>query len=83
MIFSRTLNGADMARDLFGEKPKRRARRVMMHVADAGCFPDGRNAINFVCERCGHDNDWTAFSGSISAAKRGEPCPKCNPGHAA
>lgn len=65
--------------------PPRRAPRVLMRVADAG--PPG--AV-FECAKCGHRTDWLRvwYAGSenpreegemtMSEAKRGIPCPKCN-----
>ena len=57
--------------DLFGKKP-RRAPRVMMHVIDAGV-----DAIEYACQKCGH-RDWYMNDRSLSATKRGKPCPNCN-----
>lgn len=59
------------------DPPKRRQRRVMARVIDAGNFPDGRHAAHFACRRCGWVQ-WLAVS-SVSAAKKGHPCPNCNP----
>lgn len=58
------------------DKPKRR-RRVMMHVADGGI-----DHVRFECGRCGHDTGWLRCeeTDSVTKLKRGEPCPKCNPG---
>lgn len=69
--------------DLFeGTKP-RRPRRVMMHVTDAGdsgCGGDdgGSGIAQFTCAACGHETDWLPVR-TISEAKRGLPCPNCNP----
>lgn len=60
--------------DLFPAAP-RRAPIKRMHVADAGC-----DAIKFKC-RCGHDTGWIIWNRreiTVSEAKRGLPCPKCN-----
>lgn len=63
--------------DLFGAK-QRRKPRVMMHVVDAGIFPDGKNCIKFECVSCGHNTGWMYDTKSVSANKRGRPCPECN-----
>ena len=57
--------------------PPARPHRMMMHVVDAGQYPDGRMAAHFVCRRCGHDAGWLAVV-NVTTAKRGEPCPVCN-----
>lgn len=71
--------------DLFGPiiRPARKKARVMMHVIDAGAsdiayegFEDGGIAL-YKCGKCGHESVWTPFR-TISEAKRGMPCPKCN-----
>ncbi|MCP1375368.1 hypothetical protein [Dyella lutea] len=60
--------------DLFPHEPIPRAKpRVMMHVIDAGV-----GLALFQCARCGHESDWVPY-GSLSDAKRGMPCPHCNP----
>lgn len=66
-----------MAFDLFGPRP-RQPRRVMMHVVDAGTFPDGRDAVHFQCSRCEFDEGWTYMAEGMAAAKRGRACPHCN-----
>ena len=53
-------------------KPQRQKPRVLMHVSDAGC-----GFTQFTCNKCGHETDWLIFD-SVSEAKRGMPCPKCN-----
>jgi DNA-directed RNA polymerase subunit RPC12/RpoP len=60
----------------FLEKPPR-ARRVLMHVVDAGMAPNGKHIAHFVCSRCNHDGLWH-YVNTVSEAKRGLPCPKCN-----
>jgi len=55
------------------QKPKRKAPRVMAHVADAGA-----EAIRFECDRCGWDSDWLVNNFTPSEAKRGIPCEMCN-----
>lgn len=61
---------------LMFDRPRRRKPRVMAHMVDAGHFPDGRKAAYFEC-RCGW-SEWLAIEAD-SEAKRGHPCPKCNP----
>lgn len=63
--------------DLF-ERPRRAARRVMMHAVDAGAFPSGRPAAHHKCSKCGHDNGWTETPANRTALLRGKPCPRCN-----
>lgn len=55
----------------------RAPRRVMMHVTDAGIREDGADIACFRCGKCGHEEQWIEYR-SVSAAKRGVPCPKCN-----
>lgn len=64
-------------KDLFGERPRRRPR-VMMHVTDAGELPNGKRGVHFKCGHCGFDEGWTELAETVSAAKRGRPCPNCN-----
>lgn len=64
-------------KDLFGDRP-RRAPRVLMHVEDAGHLPGGRKGIVFQCSRCGHNTGWIRDEHTVSANKRGLPCPQCN-----
>lgn len=64
--------------DLFGFAKPRQPRRKLMRVIDAGSFPDGKDAVHFECGHCGFDEGWTYQAESVSAAKRGRPCPKCN-----
>lgn len=66
-----------MARTLeMFEKP-RKPREWLMHVCDAGSEVEGEQWVMYRCNRCGHESDWTTAS-SVTAAKRGVPCPKCN-----
>ena len=69
-----------MSADLFGPKPRRKARRLM-HVSDAGdsCSGDSDDAViaRFLCNRCGHETDWVVVA-TATEAKRGIPCPRCN-----
>ncbi len=70
--------------DLFGftrQRKKSAGRRVLMHVIDAGdhgCVSDDAGIAVYKCGRCGHETDWTPFR-TFTEAKRGIPCPKCNP----
>lgn len=62
---------------LFGELPRSRQRRVMMHVVDAG----GDFDVHLKCSTCGYDHGWVNLEKqglTVAAAKRGVPCPKCN-----
>lgn len=63
---------------LFEVPPKlKAARRVLMHVVDAG--PGNGPNVDMVvlqCGRCGHTTDW--HERRRSEAMRGVPCPKCN-----
>lgn len=55
------------------DRPARRKPRIVMHIADAGS-----GMIFFRCRRCGHEPGWAKMTGTISANKRGKPCPNCN-----
>ncbi|CAE6822164.1 hypothetical protein R70006_06253 [Paraburkholderia domus] len=69
-----------MAIDLFGEVP-RRARRVLMHVIDAGensGDPGYQVVARFKCGKCGAETDWLQVE-NVSKAKSGLPCEACNP----
>jgi hypothetical protein len=52
-----------------------------MHVVDAGNgnTADAPKIARFECKRCGHDSGWAKVR-TATEAKRGIPCPKCNPG---
>lgn len=69
--------------DLFGYEKPRQSRRVIMRAIDAGqagyLMPGWETSSggHFVCDRCGHDDDWT-FNLNMTAIKRGLPCPECN-----
>lgn len=57
------------------EKPKRQTRGQLMHVCDAS---DASGLIcEMLCRKCGHRTDWLRFD-TVTEAKRGIPCPKCN-----
>lgn len=55
------------------QKPPRQRPRVMAHVTDAGV-----DAIEFECGKCGWNSGWLVNDFSISEAKRGIPCERCN-----
>lgn len=59
------------------EKPKRRMRGQLMHVCDAGCGEE-KQVVQFQCAKCKYQSDWCEFD-TVTEAKRGLPCPKCNP----
>jgi hypothetical protein len=59
------------------EKPARKKPRVLMHVCDAGHCEDGVN-VQMECRTCGYQSGWMTCD-TVSEAKRGLPCPKCNP----
>ena len=62
--------------DLFGEVP-RRPRVLRMHVIDAGTACNGDRIARYQCARCSAETDWQEIE-SVTAAKRGIPCEKCN-----
>lgn len=57
---------------------QRLVRRHLMHVCDAGEM-DGVDSVRFRCSKCGLETDWLKEE-SITKAKRGIPCLKCNTG---
>jgi hypothetical protein len=59
-------------------KPKRR-RPVMMHVSDAGGAEDRGVMVTLQCPKCGAETGWIKFR-TVTEAKRGQPCPRCNEG---
>ncbi len=61
-------------RTLFESLPRDRPRRKLMHVADAG-----ESCIQFACRHCGHKTGWQTWDNRVTEAKRGVPCPNCNP----
>lgn len=69
---------APVIADLFPETITKQRRRKLMHVADAGEFGDKGPICMMQCAKCGEETDWLEFE-SITEAKRGIPCPKCNP----
>lgn len=64
--------------DLFGFEKPRAAPRKLMHARDAGSFPDGKDAAEFECDRCGHNTGW--IYATRSEIRRGIPCEKCSSG---
>lgn len=66
---------------LFEIPPKPRSKpRKLMHVSDAGdCggCTDGETDVVFTCRRCGYESEWIRMR-TVTEAKRGLPCPKCN-----
>jgi DNA-directed RNA polymerase subunit RPC12/RpoP len=73
--------------DLFGFDPApRRKPKKLMHVVDA-CADEcgetsGAQLVMFGCQRCGHETDWVEMP-NVTSAKRGVPCPVCNPAEVA
>jgi DNA-directed RNA polymerase subunit RPC12/RpoP len=64
-----------MTRQLSLLPPKQRATPVRrMHVIDAGY--DGY--FRFHCRRCDMENEFHDPDLTVTQAKRGIPCPKCN-----
>lgn len=60
------------------EKPKRRMRGQLMQVCDAGDGGEGRSVnVQMRCEQCDYQSGWLHFD-TVTEAKRGLPCPKCN-----
>ena len=69
--------------ELFDDKPAPRRRGQLMHVSDAGyggCSDSGRSAVNvtLTCRKCDYQSEWLRFD-TVTEAKRGLPCPRCNP----
>jgi DNA-directed RNA polymerase subunit RPC12/RpoP len=59
------------------DAPKRTMPRRLMHVIDAGYNgPGPGHNAQFKCARCDYISEWTPIT--LTAAKRGIPCPKCN-----
>lgn len=57
----------------------RKPRVKRMHVADAGNgdTADAPMVAHFNCARCRHYAGWLKVE-SVTKARRGIPCPKCN-----
>ncbi len=70
--------------DLFAgtayQRPTPQRPRVMMHVVDAGNLPGGGKGIVFECRRCRYNTGWLHDNQTVTANKRGLPCPRCNRG---
>lgn len=62
------------------DKP-RRPRQWRMVVCDAGdgpcCCDETPISVRYLCPRCGHETGWMGAK-TVTEAKRGIPCPKCN-----
>jgi len=54
-------------------------RVTRMRVIDAGHGSGSEQLVHYRCWRCGHDAGWWTYD-TVSAAKRGAPCPDCNRG---
>ena len=54
-------------------RPKRRKRRVLLHLTDAGYVDGVGDAACWRCVRCGHETDWIP-----APTKARPPCPRCN-----
>lgn len=61
-------------------KPPRQKPRVLMHVFDAGPGEETWGIVRFQCLKCGDETDWMRVE-TMTEAKRGIPCPKCNNGY--
>lgn len=70
-----------MARTLeMFDKPRRpRTRRmVVCETADGTCCCDETPiSVRYLCSRCDHVTGWMGAR-TVTEAKRGIPCPKCN-----
>lgn len=51
-----------------------------MHVEDAGDDGEREVVAKFRCARCGAETGWIGGL-TVTAARRGLPCPQCNPNH--
>jgi hypothetical protein len=58
------------------ERPPRKTRGQLMHVCDAGAGED-KPVVQFECRKCHFQSDWYQFD-TVTEAKRGIPCPRCN-----
>jgi DNA-directed RNA polymerase subunit RPC12/RpoP len=56
---------------------------MLMHVADAGQVDAGaaddlgKPLCSMRCARCGDESEWLVFD-TVTEAKRGIPCQRCN-----
>ena len=67
--------------DMFAElKPPRQKPRKLMHVfdtmADCCCDEGDTVVVRFECKLCNFKTKWMTVS--LTEAKRGIPCPRCN-----
>ncbi len=65
------------------EELPRTPRLIRMHPVDAGydvCggYEPGRHSVKFQCPKCKFVPGWAEVT--ISEARKGIPCPKCNEG---
>jgi hypothetical protein len=56
-------------------KPPRKMRGQLMHVSDA--YNTSGLKCQFRCRKCGHQTGWVECD-TVTEAKKGLPCPKCN-----
>jgi len=68
---------ADLFAGTSHAKPPRKKPRILAHVADAG-QGNAVMVIRFECDKCGWDSDWIEQTMTISEAKKGIPCERCN-----
>ena len=71
-----------MARSLEMFDKPRKKHEWLMHVIDCGngncgVLDDGEQFVLLKCNRCGNESEWITLP-SVTAAKRGIPCPVCN-----
>ena len=71
-----------MARSLEMFDKPRKKNEWLMHVTDCGdgnygAQNDNEQFVLLKCNRCGNESGWITLP-SVTAAKRGIPCPKCN-----
>lgn len=60
---------------LFGPPPVNR-RIQRMHVCDAGTG-ETKQIVQFQCRKCSYQSGWYEVD-TVTEAKRGLPCPRCN-----
>lgn len=71
--------------DLFDDPKPRKKREWLMHVSDCGTsnycghIENGEQIVKMKCWRCESETDWISMP-SVTEAKRGIPCEKCNGG---
>jgi hypothetical protein len=59
------------------QKPPRKSRGQLMHVCDAGNGEEGKPLVQFECGKCRFRSEWLIVD-TVTEAKRGIPCPRCN-----